>query len=134
MSSLKRFAEAFVSEADLRAAFITLLTKMPGVSEPHETHGAHEHGKDIVFLSVGGLGKSCLNACVVKKTKITGSADSNRGARTILIQAEQALDSPYISSAGEDRAVAHVYVVSLWECSQQTRGSIKGKLRAAPAK
>ena len=128
MPSLRRFAEAFASEEDLRAAFVTLLTKMPGISEPHQTHGAHEHGKDIVFYSEGGLGDRRLNACVVKSKKIVGSVDSNRGARTILIQAEQALDSPYIGSSGEDQCISHVYVVSPWECSQQTRASIQGKL------
>jgi hypothetical protein len=74
---LKRFAEAFADEAELRAAIVTLLTKMPGITGVQETHGTLEHGKDIVFYNTGAMGELHLNACVIKNSKISGALCAN---------------------------------------------------------
>lgn len=81
---LKRFAESFKSEDELRKHVATLLTKMrtQGVQI---THGTQEYGKDIIFYAPDAFNNWVLNACVIKNTKITGSADDNDGARNVLI-------------------------------------------------
>src|SRR6266851_1458014 len=128
-TDLQRFSQAFESEADLRNQLFTLLTKM-GNEGVQITHGTQEYGKDIVFYSLDAVGSRILNACVVKKDKITGSVDDNHGARTVFQQVEQALDTPHINSSGEDESVVRVYVVSPFDCTQPTLKSLQGKLKS----
>ena len=123
-NELERFAETFKSEADLRKHLATLLIKMPRTQSVQITHGAQEYGKDIVFYAPDGFENLQLNACVVKNTKITGSVDDNDGARTVLLQVEQALDTPFINGAGEEERVSKVFIISPFECSQTTIHSI----------
>lgn len=92
-------------------------------------HGQQEFGKDIVFYSLDGVGNRMLNACVVKNSKISGAASDNEGARTVLIQVEQVLDTAYIGNGGQDEVVSRVFVVSPYDCSQITKRSIQGKLK-----
>ncbi len=125
---LQQFARAFRSEAVLHHCLATLLNKMPGNEAVTITHSTQEYGKDLIFYSHDGVGDLILNACVVKNAKITGSADS-KGARNVLFQVEQALDTPFVSSAGETQNVARVYVVSPYDCSPETMHSIAGKLK-----
>jgi hypothetical protein len=127
-TELERFAEAFPLEDDLRKHIATLLTKMhtQGVQI---THGPQEYGKDIVFYAPDAFGNWTLQACVIKNAKISGSVDDNDGARNVLFQIEQALDTPFINSSGADEHVSRVYVMSPYECSQISMRSIQGKLR-----
>ncbi len=121
----------FKNEALLREAVITLLRVMPGVTGVIEKHGRGEVGKDIVFNIPGGLGETLLCACVVKSERISGSADSTTGARTVFHQAEQALDTQFTDATGVERRVALVYVVTPYDLSSETIESIKGRLKDA---
>jgi hypothetical protein len=127
---LKEFIDSFPTEQVLRRDLETLLGKINGNRLVRQLHGAEELGKDIIYYGPGGLDNDCLYACVVKKTKITGSADSDDGARNVLIQAEQALDTPHTTEKGAEEWVGRVFVMSPHDCPPQTMTSIKGKLKA----
>jgi hypothetical protein len=124
-----RFSEAFKSEDELRKHLSTLLKRMPHTQGVQITHGPQEYGKDIVFYAPDGFYNYQLNACVVKNTKISGSVDDNAGARAVFIQAEQALDTPFINGAGEEERVSKAFIVSPFDCSQITMHSIEGNLK-----
>ena len=128
-ADLNHFAQAFSTEEELRNHLATLLRKM-GNNNVQILHGTQEYGKDLIFYSTDGVGNPMLNACVVKNDKIAGAVDDNRSARTVFHQVEQALDTPFINSAGQDQPVSRVFVVSPFECSQPTMRSIQGKLKA----
>jgi hypothetical protein len=125
---LKRFIEGFDNEDALRRAIEALLMKMPGCTNIRATHGALEQGKDIVFCSEGPMGEVLLNACVIKNEKISGSADSDSGARTVFHQVEQSLDTPILNEQGQSQAVSRAYVMTAHECSPQAMESIRGQL------
>ena len=126
---IQLFAETFKSEESLRQYLFELFRRMPGTTGVAITHGPQEYGKDLVFYFQDALGDSQLCACVVKNDKISGSADSNHGARNVFNQVEQALDTQHINSVGENEYVTRVYVISPYDCSQVTMRSIQGKLR-----
>lgn len=128
-SDLGRFAQEFRDEAHLRLVLRDLLTRS-GAKGVRITHGANEHGKDIIFYKEGGLSKDVLYACVVKKDKITGRADSRGGAQTVLNQALQALNEPYTEPVtGRETKVHSVYVICPNECTPEAVESIKKQLR-----
>ncbi len=128
-SDLSRFAQEFRDEAHLRLVLNDLLLRM-GAKGVRITHGINERGKDIIFYKPGGLSRDVLYACVVKKDKITGRADSATGARTVLNQAGQALSEPYTNPAtGKEEKVHSVYVISPYECTVEAVESIKHELR-----
>jgi hypothetical protein len=128
-SDLGRFAQEFRDEAHLRSVLRDLLTKS-GAKGVRITHGTNEHGKDIIFYKEGGLSKDVLYACVVKKDRITGKADSRGGAQTVLNQALQALNEPYTDPAtGIEAKVHSVYVICPNECTPEAVESIKQQLR-----
>jgi hypothetical protein len=126
---LKRFIEGFENEDALRRAVEALLIRMPDCANVRATHGASEQGKDIVFYSQGAMGETLLNACVIKNERISGSADSGSGARTVFHQVEQSLDTPLVNDQGQPEIVARAYVITPHECSPQAMESIKGKLQ-----
>jgi len=128
-SELEHFTKSFSSEADLRERLATLFSKMPGIQGTRITHGSQEYGKDIIFYSRDAMGDWILNACVVKNEKISGAADGNTSGRNVLVQSEQAPDTPYINSSAEEENVARVYVISPYECPQTTMRSVQGKMR-----
>jgi hypothetical protein len=70
-----------------------------------------------------------LNACVVKKDKISGSVSDSDGARNVMFQVEQALDTPHINGQGEEESVSKVFVISPRDCSPVTMNAVKGKLQ-----
>jgi hypothetical protein len=127
---LKRFIEGFDNEDALRRAVEALLMKMPGCTNIRATHGPLEQGKDIVFCSEGAMGEVLLNACVIKNEKISGSAESSSGARTVFHQVEQSLDTRIPNEQGQPQVVSRAYVITPRECSLQALESIKGKLEA----
>jgi hypothetical protein len=122
------FASIFTSGDELRKAFAVLLGKM-GKKNVQITHGQQEYGKDLVFYDTDSFGSDSLMACVIKNAKITGSVDSANGAKNVLFQVEQALDTPHISSSGANEHVAKVFVVSPHPCDQTPMRSIQGKLK-----
>jgi hypothetical protein len=128
-SDLQRFAESFPTEAELRERLATLFSKMQGIDGVQITHGSQEYGKDIIFYSKDAIGDPMLYACVVKNDKITGAADGDTSGRNVLVQVEEALDTAHINPSGEEESVAHVYVISPYDCPQTTMRSIKGKVR-----
>jgi hypothetical protein len=128
----EQFAGMFKDEGELRKAIASMLRKIEGVTGVEITHGTREHGKDIIFYKAGGLGEIRLFACVVKNEKITGSVNSSHGAKTVLSQAEQAFEEPYINGDGDTERVDHVYIMSPYECSQATMDSIDGRLSQRP--
>ena len=89
-ADLARFAQEFRDEAHLRTVLRDLLVRM-GATRVRITHAPNERGKDIVFYKTGGLSADVLYACVVKKDRISGRADSGGGAQTVFNQACQAL-------------------------------------------
>ena len=125
----KSFEKSFSTEALLQQAIAGLLTRMPDISGVQILQGTQELGKDLIFYIRGGFGESLLCACVVKNTKITGVAGSTGGARTVLIQSEQAFDSAYTDNFGKDLRVERVYVVTPYDLPPATVNSIKGKLQ-----
>jgi hypothetical protein len=126
---LSRFVRLFENEEKLREQVATLLSKFPGVTGVRITHGSQELGKDIVFFAQSGLDEKALHACVVKNGRITGSADSNMGARTVVNQAEQALDTPYTHTDGRQLVPSKVYIITPHDCPQATLNSVSAKLR-----
>jgi hypothetical protein len=129
-AELRRFAALFKTEADLREQIANLLTHVNGVTGVRITHGAQETGKDVVFFAPSGLEDKVLHACVIKNLPLSGSASSNQGARTVLIQAEQALDTPYVDQNGKEHRVSKAYIITPYECTAATISSILGKLHS----
>ena len=101
---------------------------MPDVSGVQILQGTQEFGKDLIFSIRGGFGESILCACVIKKTRITGTVSSSKGARTVFLQAEQAFDTPHLNDSGGDVRVERVYIISPFDLSPGTVRSIAGKL------
>jgi len=130
ISKLEQFWTLFKDEAALRQALIALLEHLLGTSNIRHTHGPNERGKDIIFDSPGPFGQTYLVACVVKNDKITGSADTNSGARNVYNQAEQALGLSITDTQGLEQRVSQVFVISPAECSSVAIDSIKDKLQS----
>jgi hypothetical protein len=127
---LDKFISSFKNEDELRRAVVALLEQMPNTSNVRLTHGRDERGKDVVFYSPGPFAQRELVACVIKNSKIEGSVQSDEGARTVLLQAEQALDTTIARTAdGVEERVARVFVISPYDSSVSTVDSIKGKLQ-----
>jgi len=127
-TKLEQFSLCFKNESDLRLALIGLLEKLPNTWDVKHTHGAGERGKDIVFRSNGPFASEDLVACIVKNTPITGSVDSDDGARTVYHQAEQSLDTPLLNAQGKEEHATRAFIITPYECSQSALDSIKGKL------
>ena len=89
-------------------------------------HGPSELGKDIVFDSVDEFGDPRVVACVVKNEKISGSASS--GARVVITQAQQALDSEFTDEKGNPQFVDAVFIISPWEITPMAMESVKGAM------
>jgi hypothetical protein len=119
----------FDNEYLLQQAIAGLLSKMPHVTGVQILQGAQEYGKDIIFYVPGGLSERILVACVVKNTKLTGKAATDSGARTVLIQAQQAFDTAYVSGSGTDEWVQRVYVVTPYPIDPSASLSIQGALK-----
>lgn len=125
---LGRFARAFESEADLWDKLAELFRKM-GRERVRVTHGVQEHGRDIVFYGPGGLG-TALYACVVKNDRITGEAGSTRSVRTIVDQAKEAFQYPYLNpDSGQEEQVRQVFILSPYDCSPTAQESISAQVR-----
>jgi hypothetical protein len=121
---LDRFAEEFKDEAHLRNAIADLLVKA-GATGVRITHAPNERGKDIIFYRDDGLSRNVLFACVIKNDRITGRADSNSGAATVLNQATQALLEPYISRTTGLRNECELYM------SCHLKNALPRRLRAS---
>ena len=106
-----------------------MLERIPGKEKVQILQGTLEFGKDIVFWDTGPLGETMACACVVKNTRITGTVDRPRGARTVFNQIDQALDTPFLDANANEVNVSRVYVMSPGVVSQNAIMSIKGKLR-----
>ena len=93
------------------------------------THGTQEHGRDIVFYGPGGLGTT-LYACVVKNDRITGEAGSSQSARTVIDQAKEAFQYPYVSpETGQEEQVSQVFVLSPYDVTPTAIDSIRAQLK-----
>lgn len=125
---LSSFSSSFESEAHVRQALRTLLSKIPNVTGAEITHGSQEVGKDLVFYSKDFLDQSQLHACVVKWKKIDGTT-ARTGAREVLIQVGQCFDTPHINTDGQEEYVSRVLVVSPHDCPPSTMNSIRGDLK-----
>src|SRR4051812_11260534 len=111
-AELQAFINHFKDEAALRSTIEGLLSKQEGCQGVRNLHGANEKGKDLIFYAPAGLRRLKLNACVVKLDKITGSAsEASSGARNVLIQCDQALDTPITNTQGQEEWVTYVYVM-----------------------
>ena len=119
----------FSSEVSLQQAIAGLLARLPGVRSVQILQGAQEVGKDIVFYSMGPLGESLPCACVVKNHPITGRVASSKGARTVLLQAQQAFDSPFFDGTGAEVWVQRVYILTPGNMGQESVASIRGRLK-----
>src|SRR5258708_21135890 len=116
------------SERLLQQAIAGLLTCL-GVRNVQILHGSQEYGKDIIFRITGPLRESMLCACVIKNHKITGAVASSKGARTILLQAEQALDTPHYDGIGNGERIQRVYIITPSQIPPETIASIHFRLR-----
>lgn len=122
--NLKPDKRTFSSERELQQVIAALLERMPDISGVQILHGAQEHGKDIIFTITGGFGESILCACVVKNVRITGDANSSRGAMGLLIQTKQALNRPHFDENGHGRRVERVYIITPYEIGVPTISSM----------
>jgi hypothetical protein len=129
-NELTRFSRVFQDEDALRKSIASLFRHRPEISGVEITHGPLERGKDIVFYVGDPVGERKLYACVVKHGRITGSADSDKGAMNVLTQVTQALENPYLNPAGQNDDVSHVFVMTPHEISQSAMFSIQGALRS----
>lgn len=120
---------SFPSEELLQQAIAGLLIRMPDKTGVQILQGTQELGKDIIFYSQGGFEELTLCACVVKNTRITGNVSKECGARTVLLQAEQCLDTPHQDGMGKDVKVEKVYVITPFDLPPTTIASIHGKLK-----
>jgi hypothetical protein len=103
---LQAFIDFFETEERLRSAIEGLLSRRDECSGIRNLHGKDELGKDLIFYAPIGLGRLGLNACVVKLDKISGSAsDPKSGARNVLIQCDQALDTPVVNAQAKEEWV-----------------------------
>lgn len=133
-SELQAFIDYFKDEEELRSAIEGLLSKREGCSGIRNLHGKDEVGKDLIFSAPAGLGRLTLNACVVKLAKITGSAsDAKSGARNVLIQCDQALDTPVLNTQGHEDWVSQVYVMCPNELSATAMQSVLGRFKGKPS-
>lgn len=130
MPTVEEFAGKFPNELVLQQALAKLLSKIQGHSGVQILQGGREIGKDIIFYTPAPFGERDLNACVVKNTKITGSAGSTTGARTVFNQAQQALDTPNVDENGKEQKVKRVFIVTPYPIPPETVDSIRGALRA----
>jgi hypothetical protein len=128
ISDLDAFSQSFASELDLRSSLADLFRRVPNIEDVRLLHGSQEFGKDIVFSVSGPLGERRRYACVVKNDKITGKVGSSLGARTVVEQASQAFDTPYVGDKGQLEHIDSVYIITPFECAQSTMNAIKGKL------
>lgn len=127
--SIDKFAKSFKNERLLQHAIAELLSRMENVTGVQILQGTQEYGKDIIFFTPGGFGERQLNACVVKNTRLTGDCSTSHGARTVLIQAQQAFDTPFLDENGCEIRVARVYVITPFPIPPATSMSIFGALR-----
>lgn len=104
----------FNSEAILQEAIAGLLEIIEHVQGVQILQGQQEYGKDIIFWARGPVHELIPCACVIKNIKISGTVGSSKDARTILFQAEQALDTPFIDATGAEFQVYRVYVLSIY--------------------
>jgi len=102
---------------------------MPNVTGVQILQGAQEYGKDLIFYIPGGLSEPLLCSCVVKNVAISGKVGSSSGARTVFLQAQQALDTPHITGLGAEEFVQRVYIVTPHPIDPATMAAIKGALR-----
>jgi hypothetical protein len=131
---LQAFIDHFKDEAELRSTIEGLLSRREECKGVRNLHGKDEHGKDLIFYAPAGLGRPKLNACVVKLDKVTGSAsDPQSGARNVLIQCDQALDTPIVNAQGQEEWVSHVYVMCPNELSPTAMESVAGAFKGKPS-
>jgi hypothetical protein len=118
----------------MRSAIEGLLSRREECSGIRNLHGKDEVGKDLIFYAPMGLGCLGLNACVVKLDKISGSAsDPKSGARNVLIQCDQALDTPVVNAQAKDEWVNQVLVMSPNELTATAMQSISGRFKGKPS-
>jgi len=125
----KRLVDLMDSERLLQQAIAGMLSRLPGIQGVQILHGAQEAGKDVVFKTRGPLGELFSCACVVKNHEISGSVDSNEGARAVLFQVQQVFDTPYYDGAGNEILVQRAYVITPYQIKPQAINSIIGFLR-----
>jgi hypothetical protein len=131
---LQAFINFFETEERLRSAIEGLLSRREECSGVRSLHGKDELGKDLIFYAPIGLGRLALNACVVKLDKISGSAsDPKSGARNVLIQCDQALDTPVVNAQAKEEWVNQVLVMSPNELTATAMQSISGQFKGKPS-
>src|SRR5258706_3459332 len=119
----------FDSENLLQQAIAGLLARMPNVTGVQILQGSQEYGKDIVFYVPGGLNERLLCASVIKTTKISGKVMSSSVARTVLLQAAQALDTLHVVGNGQEEYVRLVYVITPYPIEPAAISAIQGALK-----
>jgi len=119
----------FSNEVLLQQAIAKLLTFMPGITDVRILQRGSQQGKDIVFVGNGPLGDRINCACLVKNIAISGEVGVSSGARTVLQQVNQALDTSYTDHNGVSVQVQKVYVISPYEIAQTAIESIEGALQ-----
>jgi hypothetical protein len=118
----------FPSEELLQQAVAQLFARMDWLSGIQILQGAREHGKDLVFRSLGTLRQPITCACVVKNKPFSGVAGKSRNLRTVIEQVEQAFNIPFIDEQRRETFVDEVYVINPHPTSVEAMQSIQGIL------
>jgi hypothetical protein len=111
-NELTRFARAFQTEDNLIKSLATMFRRREDVCEVHILDSSHERGKDIVFYAKSPLGQRLLHACVVKNKKIAGTVGSPCSPTTVLHQARQALETPYLTPTGQEALAGNEFAIT----------------------
>ena len=126
-NDFKKFIRA-LSEEEFRELVLVPLLEAMGYRHIAVTHGPRELGKDVVFEWVTPLDGSIFSALVIKAGKITGNVASASSGRSLLAQAEQCFDTPYLRADGAYVQIARVYICSNHELSIEAKEAVRGAL------
>lgn len=118
----------FPREELLQQAVANLFARMDWVSGIQILQGSQEHGKDLVFKSHGGLHEAMVCACVVKNRPFTGVAGRRGNLRSVIEQAEQAFNIPFIDEQRREVFVDTVYIINPFPTTAAAAKSIQGAL------
>lgn len=132
MNKQERLRE-FTTEANLREMLMTLFVKM-GL-DPILTHGADEHGRDIVCRETTNVLKvSEWIGCVVKLGPITGGTSGSGSLQTIANQVSEAFIHSYVDLKTKQKVkINKVYVITNDEILSTARDKIPEKASAISA-
>lgn len=91
-------------------------------------HGPAERGKDLLFWRQDPFGGKEWYACQVKGPGLTGSAAGSDSLRTVINQLQQACDTPFCDTDGNEIFVSKCLLITSSVLSPSARESVMGLL------